>query len=725
MKGRDHRVETLFHAVHEKPCAEWPALLAGANEDPEVVSAVRALLEADERAETWFAELTSRKEALQDELHGMPEADALAGRRIGVYELEREVGRGGTSVVYAARRVDGAFERTVAVKLLARRSGGADLRERFDREQRLLSGLAHPNIATIHDGGVTDDGYPYFVMELVEGLPLDSYCDHHRLSIDDRLRLFLTVADAVHHAHRNLVIHRDLKPSNILVTADGTVKLIDFGIARMVSVDSPEADAATTRLLSRWLTPEYSAPEQVRGEATTTATDVYQLGVVLYELLTGSHPVHVGARESAYLAGKAVCETEPERPSSVIGSSAAAAARRRTDLGRLRRQLRGDADAIVLKALQKEASERYGSAEGLARDIRRFLERKPVEAREGKAAYRFRKFVRRNRTAAATGAGIVLLMVAGGFFHTARLAEQRDLARLEAAKAQTVTEFLLDLFHASHPDESRGVPITAAVLLERGEERAERLSDQPRVKAEMLATIARAYHGLADFERSDRLYTRSLELRRSHLGPDHPDVAHSLAHLGWTRLSRGEFDTAAGLFREAADIQRRVLGSGHPDVANSLHGLALSLNGLGRVDEGVELLEQAQSVRRAAFGGGPHPETANGLNDLAILLRARGDREEAERVLREALAMRRAVLPPSHPDVGKSAQHLGSLLHEMGEYDRAEPLYLEALENWRSSLGPGHPSTLSTIRSLEALYREWKRPVDAVRYTAMLEESSP
>ena len=703
------RIEALFHAALERPRGEWDAFLADACEDPELSGSVRALLDGDEAAEAWFADLADRAGALEAASDPRPEANALAGRRFGAYLLETEIGRGGTSVVYAGRRTEGPLERIVAVKVLARRSAGPDLRARFAREQQVLSGLNHPNIAAIYDGGVTDDGYPYFVMEMVDGSPLDRYCDEQRLSVGERLRIFLTVVDAVQHAHRSLVIHRDLKPSNILVTADGTPKLIDFGIARVLSDGSSGVEVATTRLIARWMTPQYAAPEQVRGERTTTATDVYQLGVVLYELLTGLHPMPREASGSPYLSGKAICETEPRRPSLAVG-----------DAAQLRNSLRGDLDAIVLRALQKEPSRRYGSADGLARDIRRYLAGEPVEAREGTLRYRIGKLAGRHRAAVAASAAGLLVLIGGAALHTVRLAEQRNIAQVEMVKAQTVTEFMLDLFEATHPEERRGGAPTAAMLLERGVERADRLADQPIVQAEMLATIARAYHGLADHERAAGLYTRALEIRRAELGRDHPDVAHALAHIGWSRLMQSDFPAAAGLFREAAAIQRVALGPRHPEVANSVHGLGLAVNGLGHLESALELLEEAQAIRRAAYGDAPHVEIANGLNDLAILLRTRGDLAAAERHLVEALSMRRSILPEGHPDIGKGAQHLGSLLHRMGDYAGAEPLYLEALAIWRQSLGPDHPSTLSTVRSLASLYGEWERPADALPYTALL-----
>lgn len=733
-RERVRQIEVLYHDAIERPASEREAFLAAACEDDVLRATVRAMLEDYEAAADYFERLAGRAGDLHRAIRVVDiEPGALSGQRVGAYLLEGEIGRGGTSVVYAARRVDGAFERTVAVKVLTRLSGSADLVERFQREQQVLSGLGHPNIAGLLDGGMTEESRPYFVMELVDGAPLDRYCDERRLTVEERLRLFLTVVDTVQHAHRNLVIHRDLKPSNILVTHDGTVKLIDFGIARIVEGDSSRGTDVLTRTGARWITPEYGAPEQVRGERTTTATDVYQLGVILFELLTGRHPVLSEAVESVYLTEKAVCETEPSRPSQVLTrpgirrrahgtqplTAAEVARSRKAGIRQLRDELRGDVDAIVLRALEKDPARRYGVAEALAEDIRRYLAGLPVEAREGSARYRARKFLVRNRAVVSATVGVFLLLVAGSAVHVDRVAEERDVARLEAAKARTVTDFMLTLFDAGHPAEARGEVLTAPLLLERGMERAERLAGQPEVQATMLATVGQAYIGLADYGRADALFLRVLAIRRAHLGPEHEDVAHIIAQLGWSRILQGDYTNGAESFREALAIQRTALGPDHPEVANSLSGLGLALNGLGATESGIERVREALAIRRRNLGAA-HEELANGLNDLAILLREAGDLREAERLLYEALEMRSGLLPEGHPDIGKSAQHLGSLLHKKNEYERAEPFYLEAHKNWQRSFGPSHPATLSNVRSLEALYRDWERPDDAARFAAML-----
>jgi eukaryotic-like serine/threonine-protein kinase len=724
---RWQQIEHLFHQALEHPTGDREAFLAHACADAELRSEVAALLEEDGPAEAFFDGLAGRAGALQETLDASQddrsESGALAGRCIGSHRLEREIGRGGTSVVYLARRVRGDFQRMVAVKILTRRAHSVLLLRRFEREQQVLSDLDHPNIARLYDGGVTEDGYSYFVMELVNGDPIDRYCDDRRLGVEARLRLLLTVAQAVQHAHHHLVIHRDLKPSNILVTHDGSVKLLDFGIARMLTDEHGDAAGGVTRTGERWMTPDYAAPEQVRGEPTTTATDVYQLGLLLYELLTGRGPYPRRTANAAYLIEKAVCETDPQRPSRVVAQSEA---RRWTDTGapvnpedvarsrgcdakQLRKTLAGDLDAILLKALEKDALLRYNSVEALARDLERFLEGRPVEARQGELRYHARKFLRRHRLPVATVTLGAILLAGTSALYVQGMATERDRARTEAAKTGEIADFMLGLFEAGHPNEARGEVLTATMLLERGVARAEELAHQPEVQAQMLATIALAHHGLGEIERSAQLFERSLAIRREHMGAMHADVAHSLANLGWSRLVQRDFAAAEVHFLEALSIQRQALGADHPEVANSLNGLGLAINGLGRNAEAMHLLREALEMRRNSLGGA-HVEIASGLQDLAILLRASGDLTRAEALLREGLDMRRDLLDPSHPDIARSTYHLASLLQAKGDYESAERLYLETLSIRRHALGEEHRATRYTARRLATLYDGWGKP---------------
>jgi eukaryotic-like serine/threonine-protein kinase len=735
------RIEALFHQAVQYPPHARAAFLARACDDPELRRHVAALLEDDEPASGYFAELFGRAAALQEEMQQStrvaPDDRLFAGRTVGRYRLEREIGRGGTCAVYLAHRVDGAFRRAVAVKILMRHAHGADLIRRFEQEQQLLSELEHPNIARLYDGGVTEDGLYYFVMERVDGLPIDLYCDEHRLSIAQRLGLFLDVAAAVEYAHRQLVIHRDLKPSNILVTREGAVKLLDFGIAKLLTGEGT-ASPELTQTRSRWMTPDYAAPEQVRGERTSTATDVYQLGVVLYRLLTGHPPYAPTGVGAAYLIERAVCETEPRWPSRAVLQGAAAgpgpdegaltpatlAELRATTPSQLSRTLAGDLDAIVLRPLQKERAQRYGSVEALARDVQRYLAGLPVEARHGKLRYRARKFVRRHWAAVGGVALALLLLGATSTLYVVQLGKERDRARVEAAKAGAVAEFLVGLFQAGDPRESVGESATVATLLERGIRRAGTLESQPEVQAEMLFTIAHAYFGHGEVEQARRLWERTVEIRERHLGKQHPSVALGLVHVAWAWLVQGELEPAAKHFRAALEIQRVAFGSEHSEVANSLSGLGLALNGMGETAEAEALLREALRIRRTVQGS-EHVEIANNLQDLAIVLRTSGDLAAAESLQREALRMRLALLDPNHPDVATARIHLALLLQSRGDPAAAETLLLEALAGLRRSLGEHHPRTRAVIRSLETLYGGWGRPEQAAVYRAMLAQPTP
>jgi serine/threonine-protein kinase len=426
--------------------------------------------------------------------------------------------------VYLAERVDGQFEQQVAIKLLKQGLPGEDARRRFLQERQILARLEHPGIARLLDGGVTAEGTPFFVMEHVEGRPVTAYCNEQNFGIEQRLRVFLEICDAVQYAHRNLVVHRDLKPSNILVDAAGRVKLLDFGIAKLLAEGDDGAPAEATRSVLRAMTPEYAAPEQVRGDPVTTATDVYVLGVLLYELLAGQRPYRVGRGPISELE-RAILEEEPLRPSARTTGGAGL-----PGIGprELQRRLRGDLDGIVLKALEKEPERRYPSAEALATDIRRHLQGLPVSAHGDRLAYRTWKFARRHRLSMAA-AGLGFLSLIGGLIGTTWQAQR---AAREARKAEVVKDFLKSLFSASDPKEAQGKERTARQLLEDGARRIEtELKDQPEVQSEVARLIAAVYRELGEYDRAAPLLSADLERHRKLDGPRSLAVAESLTQL--------------------------------------------------------------------------------------------------------------------------------------------------------------------------------------------------
>jgi serine/threonine-protein kinase len=583
---------------------------------------------------------------------------SLAGRRIGAYTLERPLGQGGMGGVWLAHRSDGRYEGRVAVKLLNLALLDAQGGERFRREGTALASLAHPNIARLSDAGVTDDGQPFLVLEYVEGREIDRYCDEERLSPERRIALFLQALGAVAHAHANLIVHRDLKPSNILVTDDGTVKLLDFGIAKLVSADAT-SDAPRTLTGVGWMTPEYAAPEQARGEPITTATDVYAVGVLLYELLAGRHPTGEG-RLSAAEHLRAIVETEPSR----LSTAATGAELRATSLDRMRRLYTGDLDNIVAKALKKRPEERYASVDAFADDLRRYLNHEPVRARPDSLRYRAGKFARRNRIGVAVGAiGVIALVVA-----TARERQLRGRAEREAHKAVAVEQFLLSVFGAADPfapPEPHAGDVTARVLLDRGARRIDTsLKAQPDVRAELRDALGRVYGNLGLYDAAAAQLRRSLAERRALYGARHPDVARAMDRLGVVLGQQDHLDEADTLLRGALDQRRRLYGD--------------------RDDA-----------------------TAESVEHLADLLFSRSDFGAAEPLYRKALAIRRGLHGDNDTSVATTQANLAGLLVEKGTYDTAAAYFRGALAIRVRTLGEDHPLPASPCRASRRPRSTW------------------
>src|SRR5262252_4484159 len=640
-----------------------------------------------------------------------PEA-TLVGLSFGPYTLISPIGHGGMGSVWLAERTDGRFSGHAAVKLLNAALLGRSAEKRFRREGSILARLAHPNIGRLIDAGLSGTGQPYLVLEYVNGRPIDRYCDEERLSVDDRIRLFLDVQAAVAHAHANLIVHRDLKPSNVLVAANGQVKLLDFGIAKLLDVgpDHEEARDAAPTLLTRVgdhaLTPKYAAPEQVTGGRITTATDVYALGVLLFELLTGRHPTAVAAQSPAEFV-KAVTDTEPTRLSAAVQDAvdpargAALAVQRSTTPDRLRRMLRGDLDTIVAKALKKDPAERYPSVAEFADDLRLFLEHEPITARPDALGYRAAKFVRRHRrilTAVVAVGAMVIGLIA---FYTERLTAERDRARLEAAKASKISELLTGLLTGADPYRTPDAKEpTVQNLLDIGAERVAReLVDQPELQAEMFTVIGRTYQRMAHRAKALPLLEQALVIGRRTWGSEHVRVAQSLNDLGVLHREEGRLAAAEPLLAESLAIRRRLLGSMDKDVAVTLVELARLLQDRGRDAEAEPLAREALAIREQLFGD-EHRETATSKNELGLLLLRRGDIAGAEPLFRENLATNQRLLGPRHPNTGAAMGNLALALNAKGELQAAEALVREALEIDRRVFGASNPEYAQTLNNL-------------------------
>ncbi len=733
------QISHLLDEVLDLPSEKREAYLASAcADDPTLRREIETLLDLESEAQEKIGEsvMTFAPKLLPeaDEILPPP-AEMAEGERIGSYRIVRQLGQGGMGTVYLAQRADGLFEQAVAIKLIKRGFDTDDLLSRFTYERQILAALDHPNIARLYDGGMTSDGQPYFIMEYVDGVPLNDYCDHNRLTTKQRLALFRTVCRAVQYAHQNLIVHRDLKPSNILVTEDRTVKLLDFGIAKLLDEEDAEQTAPVTRPGMRFLTPEYASPEQIRGEAITTATDVYQLGVLLYELLTGRRPYRLTERLK-YEIERVILEEEPTRPSMVVGQTqevrqgknitqitpeTVSEARSTTAEG-LQRRLSGDLDNIVLKALKKDAGERYGTVEQFAEDLKRHLVGLPVSARRETLAYRMRKFVQRNKAgvAAAVAIAILLVSVAGlAIVFAVTTVRQNQQITQERDKARQVTAFLADLFKMSDPRQAQGETVTAREMLDAGAERVEEeLSDQPDVQAEMMGVMSQVYRSLGLFDPAEDLAREALRLRQDFFGQQHLDVALSMNDLGLVLRDKGNYAAAESLHQQALATQRSLLGNEHPEIARSLSNLGAVLGMRGKPREAELFFREALAMQRKLLGNN-HEDVPKSLTNLATALRNQANYEAAELLYREALEIRRKLLSAKHPDVAWTLTNLASLLTQQGNYDEAEPLFRDALAIQREVLDEEHPALALTLQSLasvlsgkgdydeaEAFYRE-------------------
>jgi serine/threonine-protein kinase len=690
---RWQRIDELFRTVVEQPLGARDAYLTQVcGGDDELRQELLSLLESD-TAEDFFA--APIKDAALS-LNGTPKEEFVS-ERIGAYQLTRLIGHGGMGAVYEAVRADDQFQQKVAIKLIKRGMDSDFVRERFLRERQILASLDHPFIARLLDGGTTAAGLPYFVMEFVTGQPLTMYRHTHALTIPQRLELFRQVCAAVQHAHQKLVIHRDLKPSNILVTAEGTPKLLDFGIAKLLAPGPGEALTRTESAV-RLMTPDYASPEQVRGLPIATTSDVYALGVLLYELLTGRRPYEFKTLSPAEIE-RAICDTATEEPSKAVARMTGAPPK-------LAKQLAGDLDNIVMMALRKEPERRYQSVEQFSEDIRRHLTGLPIRARADTFRYRTGKFVQRHKAGVAALAALFALTLALAVL-AVRLTRERNRANQSAATTQEVMQSLVSVFEFADPGTAKGNPILANELLDRSAEKAVReLQDQPVQQAQLMDTIGGLYLNLGRYDRAQTLLADALRLRRQTLGAQHADVAESLQHLGDLLYEKGDFVQSETLLREALALRRWLLGDEHLKTADSMASLGRALIALGKFTEAEPVVKGALALRRQQLPPKHKDIAASLMHGWARLLHEQGKFAEATESYRESLAIHRALYGEQHPATAASMNNLATTLREWDQLPEAETLAREALDIRLKLHGEEHPDVTGNMGSLAALLQE-------------------
>ncbi|HEX9952948.1 MAG TPA: serine/threonine-protein kinase, partial [Rubricoccaceae bacterium] len=734
-------------------------------------------LDADLRAEAAAlvaaSDAADASDALSSPVQAIAPAEGLPDA-IGPWRITGLLGEGGMGVVYRAERADGLFERTVALKRVRPELAHA-LAGRLDAERHTLARLEHDGIARLYDGGVSDAGVPYLVMELADGLPITDHATAAGLGVRDRVRLFMPVCEAVAYAHQRLVVHRDLKPSNVFVTSDGRPKLLDFGIARILGEGPADLLGALATRTHASMTPTYAAPEQLTRGEITTASDVYALGVMLYELLAGQRPYSLAGASPAD-AERIVCETVPPPPSTVAGPERA-------------RDLRGDLDTICLKALAKEPGRRYATAEALAADLQRHLDGQPVLARPATRRYRASRFVRRHRVGVAAAVAVALALAGGA----AVAAAQARVARDEAARATAVNAFLIDLLQAADPT-AEGRDVRVASLLDHAAEAVDSaFAGQPAVQAEIRHTLAETYLELGLLDEAERearlalalgdargtprdradaqntlasvlLLTNetaaadsllTLALATARTVPDGPLLAEILSSLGYVRFLDGDYEASLALHRECLDVHRAQRPPDPVEVAVALGNVAVVLDNLGRPAEAARMLTEQVAVYRRSFEPGnvriaralnnlstseyrtgrydaalrasteaiaifrrglgeDNAELAGALSNAAPVYLALGRPAESEAALREALDLYGASVGTDHPRYAAALIKLGLTLAEAGREADGEAAVRQGVATARAALPPGHPLLASGLASLGEMLSRTGRAAEAV-----------
>ncbi len=688
--ARWDQIQAVFHAVADLPEPDRHAAVQTAcGEDSGLAADVLALLEEDaHRASLIDRDLGDLAHRTLDPSFATHHLDAF-----GPYRVRAVLGEGGMGVVYLAERRD--LGSLVAIKVLRDAWLSPARRERFESEQRTLAQLNHPNIALLFDAGILDDGTPWFVMEYVEGVPLTDYCGRHECSIDERLRLFRSVCEAVEYAHTRAIIHRDLKPSNILVKDNGAVKLLDFGIAKQI--ESLEEGADRTRTV-RFMTPAYAAPEQISGGRADTRSDVYSLGVILYELLAGRLPFDLSKRPPAG-AEPPAARREAEKPS-------AAAAKYRPAL-RTGKAAWKDLDVLCLTAMREEGERRYPSIEALTRDIDHYLKGEPLEARPDSLSYRAGKFITRNWRGVAATAIVVAVIVAQLVFFTVRLTRARNAALTQAARTQRVQQFMLNLFGGGDKTAGPSQELQVVALIDRGAQEARTLDKEPEVQAELYLTLGIMYEKLGKFDRADTLLESARKIRESITGQDSVETAESLVALSQLRADQSQYQEAERLARQAVAIENRRLPRESPSRARAESQLGEALKGEGKFDEASPLLEDC--VRIESAPGGIPAELSQCLKDLAVVRALTNQYGLAKSMEERAMEIDRNVYGPAHPNIAQELSDLADFDNALGNYDEAEKYMRQSIEIDQAWYGAANPETAAqTERLAQTLTTEGK-----------------
>lgn len=736
MKSTWEKVDKLFSAAIElEDSKRLEFLKSKCGEDIKLLNEILSLLNEEQIIHPLLDKKASEFINVDEKLN-------FAGQQIGNYKLVEEIASGGMGTVFLAERCDGIFEQQVALKIIKPGLSTIPIIRRFQHERQILAKLQHPNIAKLFDGGVTEDRRPYFTMEYVDGIPIDDFCDQKKLNIEQRLKLFIKVCETVQYAHNNLVIHRDLKPSNILIQEDGTIKLLDFGISKVLSAESANNDMPTiTQAEINLLTPEYSSPEQIKNSSISVSTDVYSLGLILYKLLTGKN-AHEFKTRTFNEFEKIICETTIAKPSNImVNSPENIFLNRKTSEKKLKKVLNGDLDNICLMALRKEPERRYASVETLLYDVERYLNDLPIVAGKESFTYISKKFLIRHKAAVITAAALFFVVNGLILFYTIQLKAERDKANLEAMKSEKIAEFLKELFLVSDPDESKGETITARELLDEGAAKLSAgLNDEPVVKSQLLNTIGNVYSNLGLYNSAEEIFKNlkennnlyksdketyietiinlgniyrykgnfelagknlkdALKYCQEYLNKNNVLLSECYSSLGGYYYETGDFDKSYKNYFKAEKVIKSNYGEENSKYADLLIGMANLEFDKGNLNKSDSLYRKALKIC-VLVNGEINAYTANAENGLASVLRHKGDYKEAAVLYERALKTRIKIFGKDHPDVAHTLNHLSRLYYNQEQYSKAEPLARRALEIRENLYDEDHPEVNASKSSL-------------------------
>ena len=715
-----NKIEAIVDEALDIPEKERKAYIKKkCKDDRDLTGHVLTFLSSVSKADQFFSSSYSIKKKLEAEATGcnlkLDNYKTFLGSKIGAYTLTSLLGEGGMGAVFLGQRTDGQFEHTAAIKIIQGGLSRPDIYDHFLRERQILAGLNHENIARLYDGGVTDSNIPYLIMEYVDGTPIDVYCDSHQLNTTERVNLFRSVCNAARYAHKNLVIHRDLKPENILITENGSVKVMDFGIAKLI--DNSNSESSAEDYHSRYLSISNASPEQLQGKTATTATDIYSLGILLYKLLAGVHPLPLDGADGDNLKTIILTDTPAslfDRFNSLATKEKDGIRENRSSNASYRKEfLNEDLNAIAQKCLNKSAEERYQTVDDLMEDLKRYETNYPVKARNDVSTYRAKKFTVRNRAPIIAAASFLVIAIVSAFFYTFTVQQQRDLAQMEADKATQVTQFVLNLFKGSDPSQTGGSNVSARELLNRGIERTEYLSNQPEIQANMLEVLGRILTQLGEFSEATNLLQQSINIRMELFGMESLETVSSFEQMGTLLSAKGDLFKAESMLENALNIREEIQGAKQSAMSEANAELAYVYRRLGKYNQAETIYRSLVAVYEQELGT-YDPLTLRSLSSLGVTLHTSGRLNEAETIYRDVLSKRLEVYNTAHPDIAMSYNNLGSLLLNLGQFEESEEMLSKALEMRRNLFGDTHPKVALTMNNLGILKRNNGRFSEAI-----------